>query len=1368
MKSALIAITLAAFVAPPVAKAHADSFSFKHITMQDGLSSNKVYSTYRDSRGFIWFSTAYGLNRFDGYTIKVFPRVSGDSTTIGGDVVSQVWDIADERLLINANHTYSIFDKRTETFRPAGTIFKQAGANPMTAELFVDEKQNIWIADGCSFTIFSTTDERVKQKALQGGSTQKITAVCESGGHVLAAHKDATVSVFTQEADGDWRLEETIGNPGADNDNYHGIFADSRGNIWLTPSNSYGLWFRSATTKAWTKCDDKTASPLRMPNFVIRKVVEDQDGRIWVASDHGGINVIDLQNGKTTEIRSRKNSARSLPSNSISDLYADSQGCVWVGDVSMGVSVFGEPIYKFGIDNLEADAADPDFVAQVNCISEDQDGDTWYGTNDYGLLRISAKTGAKRVFKSSDDKNSLSSNIVVSLCPDGGHGIWIGTFLGGLCHFDGQRFTRFKGDKTSAPAAGADNVWSVAQSQDGSLWVGSLGQGLAMRDSKTSQWKQWGQEDGLPSDYVTKVTPMNGNMVAVGTSEGICIVDPGSANAVTQVKDSAISQNTGIVDMHYDSRGLLWACTNTGIHVIDGRTLKYVRRIDHEGGLPTDGTLGVTEDRRRIMWVTTTRGITSVEVLKDDRNGLTNFKIYNYNDQDGTLVGSINERAITCTAAGEIIVGRANGVNRFHPEDIRYNVERPVVSFISLSTFGKEAPISQEEGGGFHLAQALTYSDAIELPYDVNMFTISFSTLSNILPDKVTYTYKLDGFNDNWIRTSDNHATYTNLSPGDYRLTVRAANCDGLESEDAATLQITIAPPWWRTPLAYAAYLLTLAGIIFLSIKWIRDRDKAKFRLRQIMDEVERQHQVDDMKLRFFTNVSHELRTPLSLIVSPIENILDTIPKTDPNHSQMELIYRNSQKLLRMVNQLLDFRKTDMGGMTLNLSEGDLISFVKQHSDAYIALDKKNIKFTFTSNCDKAYMKFDKDKIGKVVTNLLSNAFKFTPAGGLVTVAVDLSDARDRAFITVADSGVGIPDAHKQHIFERFYQVPQKDASIAGSGIGLNLVKDFVSMHNGTISVTDNAGGGTVFKIELPVIATDEGKAGGQEDIATAEVDEESPRDGDRHENSRKSLVIVDDNADFLTLLRDTLRQDYSILEAHNGQEAWNLIVSKLPDLIITDVMMPIMDGNELCKKVKNDVRTSHIQLIMLTAKTAEEHNIEGLANGADDYLTKPFNPKILRLKVQKIVDQAASRRQTFKRQIEPEPSQITITTLDEQLIKKAIAYVETNIASPTLSVEDLSKNLGMSRVHLYKKLTTITGRSPIEFIRVLRLKRAAQMLKDPSQNVADVAYAVGFNNPKYFTKYFKEEFGVLPSKFHQQAEKDAASGSPTINEKQQ
>ena len=579
-------------------------------------------------------------------------------------------------------------------------------------------------------------------------------------------------------------------------------------------------------------------------------------------------------------------------------------------------------------------------------------------------------------------------------------------------------------------------------------------------------------------------------------------------------------------------------------------------------------------------------------------------------------------------------------------------------------------------------------------------------------------------------------------------------------------MKIVILPPFWMTPWAYIVYALLIVGVVFFSLYVVQRRERNKFRIRQIEEDAKKKEELSQMKFRFFTNVSHELRTPLTLIISPMESMMKEI--TDEKlHGKLQLMYRNAQRLLNLVNQLLDFRKNEMAGLHLTLSEGDIVAYVRSICTSFLMLsEKKHVHLTFFSAMESLNMSFDEDKIGKVVMNLLSNAFKFTPDGGRVDVALEMSkEMSGRLLIKVSDTGVGIRDEDKERIFERFYQVEQEEPEhqSTGSGIGLSLVRDFVTLHEGTVRVVDNVGSGSVFLVELPVkhirvsppkpaplteeVEEHEELLPGMEEEALS-VDLLDDMEDNEDEKEKPLALIVDDNEDLVAFMKDSLSLYFRIQSASNGREAWQKISELMPDIIVSDVMMPEMDGNELCRWVKTDKRTSDIPMILLTARQAVEDKVEGLTIGADDYVTKPFNVEILILRMRKLID--LSKKRKAKSLIDPEPSEIAITSLDEKLVENAIKYVEANIGRCDLSVEELSRGLGMSRVHLYKKLLQITGKTPIEFIRVIRLKRAAQMLRESQQNVSEIAYQLGFNNPKYFSKYFKDEFGVLPSVYQE------------------
>lgn len=645
----------------------------------------------------------------------------------------------------------------------------------------------------------------------------------------------------------------------------------------------------------------------------------------------------------------------------------------------------------------------------------------------------------------------------------------------------------------------------------------------------------------------------------------------------------------------------------------------------------------------------------------------------------------------------------------------------------------------------------------VEFDYKQNIFSVSFASDNYNLPEKTQYMYKLEGFNNDWLTlpVGVHNVTFTNLAPGKYVLRVKAINSDGYVGIKEATLGIVVNPPFWMSWWAYLLYATGLVVVLFLARYRMLKREREKFHLQQIENEVAKNEEINNMKFRFFTNVSHELRTPLTLIISPLEGMLKET--TDELQStRLQLMYRNAQRLLHLVNQLLDFRKGEMSTHQLSLSEGDIISYVHSVCNSFLLMaDKKHIQFSFFSGIDTFSMAFDADKVGKIVMNLLSNAFKFTPEGGRVTVMIEhVTGTPDTLEIKIADTGIGISDVDKEHIFDRFYQADHKGVEeTTGNGIGLSLVRDFVTLHEGEVKVFDNIGTGSVFVIQFPVKHVEtQVQLPEETGMSVGDEEDREMKEEVREETGRKDfplLLVVDDNEDFRIFMRYSLELQYRVKLAVNGNEAWEMMQEELPDLVISDVMMPQMDGNELCRLIKQDKRIAHIPVILLTARQNTEAKLEGLQTGADDYVTKPFNMTILVLRIRKLIELSRYHRVT-QGMIDPAPSEIVITSLDEKLIEKAIKYVEDNMSRTELSVEELSRELGMSRVHLYKKLLQITGKTPIEFIRVIRLKRAAQLLRESQLHVSEVAFEVGFNNPKYFSRYFKDEFGVLPSVYQE------------------
>ena len=991
----------------------------------------------------------------------------------------------------------------------------------------------------------------------------------------------------------------------------------------------------------------------------------------------------------------------------------------------------------------------------ITCIEQADENKLWLGTNDHGILLWNRFTGKAEPFWR--DAERQLPNPVVSMLKSKDGKLWVGTFNGGLYCMNGSQVRSYKEGVGNALAS--NNVWALVEDDKGRIWIASLGGGLQCLEPSSGTFETYtSNNSALLENNVTSLCWGDDNTLFFGTAnQGVGMMDM-RTREIKKVQGQSGSMkmsNDAVNHVYKDSRGLIWIATREGLNVYDVRRHLF---LDLSPVAEAKGSFiaAITEDQERNMWVSTSRKVIRVTVASDGKGSYL-FDSRAYNSEDGLQNCDFNQRSIKTLHNGIIVIGGLYGVNVFAPDHIRYNKMLPNVMFTGLSLFDEAVKVGQSYGGRVLIEKELNDVENVEFDYKQNIFSVSFASDNYNLPEKTQYMYKLEGFNNDWLTLplGVHNVTFTNLAPGKYVLRVKAINSDGYVGMKEATLGIVVNPPFWMSWWAYLLYAIGLVVVFFLARYRMLKREREKFHLQQIENEVAKNEEINNMKFRFFTNVSHELRTPLTLIISPLEGMLKET--TDELQStRLQLMYRNAQRLLHLVNQLLDFRKGEMSTHQLSLSEGDIISYVHSVCNSFLLMaDKKHIQFSFFSGIDTFSMAFDADKVGKIVMNLLSNAFKFTPEGGRVTVMIEhVAGTPDMLEIKIADTGIGISDVDKEHIFERFYQADHKGVEeTTGNGIGLSLVRDFVTLHEGEVKVFDSIGTGSVFVIQFPVKHVEtQVQLPPETGISIGEEEDKEIKEETREETERKDfplLLIVDDNEDFRIFMRYSLELQYRVKLAVNGNEAWEMMQEELPDLVISDVMMPQMDGNELCRLIKQDKRTAHIPVILLTARQNTEAKLEGLQTGADDYVTKPFNMTILVLRIRKLIELSRYHRVT-QGMIDPVPSEIVITSLDEKLIEKAIKYVEDNMSRTELSVEELSRELGMSRVHLYKKLLQITGKTPIEFIRVIRLKRAAQLLRESQLHVSEVAFEVGFNNPKYFSRYFKDEFGVLPSVYQE------------------
>ena len=1323
----------------------AQSYQFKHLEVSDGLSNNSVNTICKDRDGFMWFGTTTGLNRYDGYTFKIYQHAENDPGSLPDNYITDIVEMPDGRFWVNTGRGYVLFDKEQDCFITDVTGFmKNLESGGVPEQVFVDREGNTCLSvagEGCyrykeggKRLFFSYVEHSLPEHG--------VTQIAEcSDGLLLIYNTGLLVCLDRATLAIKWKSDEIKKYIPAGKTIEFSLFVDRDNCIWAY--SLMGIWAYDCGTKSWRT--DLTGIWSSRLDVIIHAVAQDIEGRIWVGKDYDGIDVLEKETGKVTSLVAHDDNGRSLPHNTIYDLYADRDGIMWVGTYKKGVSYYSESIFKFNMYEW----------GDITCIEQADENRLWLGTNDHGILLWNRSTGKAEPFWR--DAEGQLPNPVVSMLKSKDGKLWVGTFNGGLSCMDGSRVRSYK--EGAGNALASNNVWALVEDDKGRIWIASLGGGLQCLEPLSGTFETYtSNNSALLENNVTSLCWVDNNTLFFGTAnQGVGMMDM-RTREIKKIQGQSGNvklSNDAVNHVYKDSRGLVWIATREGLNVYDTRRHMF---LDLSPVAEAKGNFiaAITEDQERNMWVSTSRKVIRVTVASDGKGGYL-FDSRAYNSEDGLQNCDFNQRSIKTLHNGIIAIGGLYGVNVFAPDHIRYNKMLPNVMFTGLSLFDEAVKVGQLYGGRVLIKKELNDVENVEFDYKQNIFSVSFASDNYNLPEKTQYMYKLEGFNNDWLTLplGVHNVTFTNLAPGKYVLRVKAINSDGYVGIKEATLGIVVNPPFWMSWWAYLLYTVGLVIVLFLARYRMLKREREKFHLQQIENEVAKNEEINNMKFRFFTNVSHELRTPLTLIISPLEGMLKET--TDELQStRLQLMYRNAQRLLHLVNQLLDFRKGEMSTHQLSLSEGDIISYVHSVCNSFLLMaDKKHIQFSFFSGIDTFSMAFDADKVGKIVMNLLSNAFKFTPEGGRVTVMIEhVAGTPDILEIKIADTGIGISDVDKEHIFERFYQADHKGVEeTTGNGIGLSLVRDFVTLHEGEVKVFDNIGMGSVFVIQFPVKHVEtQVQLPEERGIPVGDEEDKEMKEEAREETERKNfplLLVVDDNEDFRIFMRYSLELQYRVKLAVNGKEAWEMMQEELPDLVISDVMMPQMDGNELCRLIKQDKRTAHIPVILLTARQNTEAKLEGLQTGADDYVTKPFNMTILVLRIRKLIELSRYHRVT-QGMIDPAPSEIVITSLDEKLIEKAIKYVEDNMSRTELSVEELSRELGMSRVHLYKKLLQITGKTPIEFIRVIRLKRAAQLLRESQLHVSEVAFEVGFNNPKYFSRYFKDEFGVLPSVYQE------------------
>ncbi|OKS84543.1 hypothetical protein RG47T_5233 [Mucilaginibacter polytrichastri] len=1005
----------------------------------------------------------------------------------------------------------------------------------------------------------------------------------------------------------------------------------------------------------------------------------------------------------------------------VSNLFFDRQGGLWLGTLNKGLLYYHPDRFRFRNIGKSLFSLPENQELYVTSFAENEGGQLLIGT-DRGLFRYSDKMGRLTLYAP-----DFRGVICKAMLTDRHGNIWIAAEQG-LFAISSNKISKY-------PIGDINNIM---EAKDGRFYLCMNGNGLMQFDPAT------GSHNSIPvkeSDRdklhtILQVVDWNGALMGISSS-GLFVYDTGKKE-LRMISDHYGAGMLNHNNRQYscllaDSRGLLWFGTQDGLNVWDDKA-KQLLSFHTDDGLVNNTIKTVTEDGQNSVWVSTSNGVSHLRIGNKDNKRTYTFT--NFNRYDGVINNEFIPRSSYITKDRTLLLGGIDGYNKADLRRIFVARKAFDPIFVDFQVFGKAVKVGELYEGTKILEKAIAASRSVILKHNQNFLSVGFSALNYVNPSQSYYQYFLEGVDNNWHETAApdgiGRATYTNLGTGSYLLKVRAADNSGKWGWKMATLKITVLAPWWKTSFMIALYTITGVLFIYLTISWYIKKSRVK----QLKIQ---QQKLDELKFSFFTNMSHELKTPLTLILTPLEVILKKA-EDGPIKSQLTGIYRNAQSLLDLVNQLLNFRRLELNGEVLHLNYCDVNEFTEALCQPFRELAASR-KIYFERICPAdLWLNLDKDKFGIMMNNLLSNAFKFTPDGGTISVKIENTvipgGITPAIAVSVIDTGTGISDKDLPQIFNRFFQADNQSGNNTGSGIGLHLVQEYANLHHGFAEVKSSEGNGSVFTLYIPV------------DLKPVLTDKLKPAPDEYRKNSPIKILIAEDNDEFRQFLQEQLSQLYDIIVASNGKEALDIVLEQLPDLVISDIMMPEMNGLELCDTLKKDIRASHIPLILLTARSSDESQYEGYQARADAYITKPFNMDILTVRIRNLIEQQEQRKKLFKKTIVLQPEMVTTSDIDEKLIRKALECIEKKLGNSTYSVEEFSSDMNMERSGLYRKLVAIIGQTPSEFIRSVRLKKAAQLLSKRELSVSEISEQVGFGNAAYFSKCFQEEFHVKPSHY--------------------
>ncbi|MCS2200495.1 response regulator [Bacteroides fragilis] len=1304
-----------------------EHYYFKNLSIRNGLSQNTVNAILQDRKGFMWLGTKDGLNRYDGLSFRKFKHDAANPRSIGNSFITSLYEDFNGNIWVGTDAGVYIYYPEKEAFEEFDCQSLEKTRIERSVSMIAGDKQGrVWIAvEAQGMFCYDTRQKLLRNYPLSEISSNIKCFTFDSGGTLwlgfygdgLYYSKDnlATVHPYGSPEDGKREFEGGVITKIVQG-NYNCLY------IGFVKEGVSELNLTSGQVRNLLAIDESGES------IFCRDLLPYSDNELWIGTE-SGIYIYNLRTAQFIHLRASLYDSYSLSDNAIYALYKDREEGLWIGSYFGGVDYYPRQ-YTYFAKYYPKNIANSLHGKRVREFCRADDGTLWIGTEDGGLNHFNPKTKEFHFFEPSAGFTNIHG-----LCMDGSH-LWVGTFSKGLRVIDTRTgvVLRTYTEGHTPHSLNDNSIFSICRTSAGEIYLGTLF-GL-LRYNRTQD--NFDRIPELNGKFVYDIKEDSyGNLWLATYANGAYCYDVSVRrwkNYVFDAEDEKSLPYDKVLSVFEDSYRQIWLTTQGGGFCLFHPDTETFTRYGLKDGLPNDVVYQIVEDDDRFLWLTTNNGL----VRFDPKT----MEMKVFSTANGLPTNQFNYRSGFKDEAGNIYLGSINGFVAFDPRTFAENRQVPAVAITDFLLFNKEVPVGETDSP---LKSSITFSDKVVLTADQNSFSFRIAALSYQAPRMNKLMYKLEGFDEGWLTIGESPlVTYSNLGYGDYVFKVKASNSDGVWNEQETSLHLSILPPFYLSGWAYCFYVLFFMGCLVCVIFYFKRRNYRKQHRQMEMLEQEKEREVYHAKIDFFTNVAHEIRTPLTLIKGPLENIILKKEVDSETKEDLYIMKQNTERLLNLTNQLLDFRKTETRGFRLNFTECDVVAVLRETYLRFTSLAKqKGLDFILELPQECFMADVNQEALTKIISNLLNNGVKYASTYLRISLETDEKVFHIRTF----NDGEMIPDTMKEEIFKPFVRLDKEDEVTTGTGIGLALSRSLAELHQGSLMM-EKGEEVNCFCLTLPV---------NQDSTITLSAEnvsqvEENSCGWEQEETDTKEkkpmILVVEDNPDMLAFIRKQLTTEYSVLTAMNGIEALAVLDNHYVNLVVSDVMMPQMDGFELCKTIKSDLSYSHIPVVLLTAKTNIQSKIEGLELGADAYIEKPFSVEYLLANISSLIHNREKLRQTFAKSPFVAANTMALTKADEEFIWKLNDIIQANLHNPEFSMEDMADALKMSRSSFYRKIKGVLDLSPNEYLRLERLKQAAQLLKEGKSRVNEICYTVGFNSPSYFSKCFLKQFGVLPKDF--------------------